>query len=299
MVINKKRGRKEMKGLQKFLKNKNTVTILGVLACLVILYAGYTMRINKKTALVEVYYANQTIQPKTLITAEMVSKTSVPASFILGTYYKNYNDIVGKYSNYNTMIASGSIFYTDLLVSEENLPDSMLYNINEGERLVSFKVNTESTYGNSIMPRNLVDVYVKLVNDNNKVVYGELLEKVEVLAVKDSSGKNVFETTEEIRVPSNIYFALPEAKYLLYSSLNYVEDYYSKYEIEIVLVPNTVKYQDTDPMATEVSSDYFYDFVTSKIATIDDQKDLYDALINEMEQLKKEKKDKQNQKTND
>ena len=52
-------------------------------------------------------------------------------------------------------------------------------------------------------------------------------------------------------------------------------------------------------MATEVSSDYFYDFVTSKIATIDDQKDLYDALINEMEQLKKEKKDKQNQKTND
>lgn len=299
MVINKKRGRKEMKGLQKFLKNKNTVTILGVLACLVILYAGYTMRINKKTALVEVYYANQTIQPKTLITAEMVSKTSVPASFILGTYYKNYNDIVGKYSNYNTMIASGSIFYTDLLVSEENLPDSMLYNINEGERLVSFKVNTESTYGNSIMPGNLVDVYVKLVNDNNKVVYGELLEKVEVLAVKDSSGKNVFETTEEIRVPSNIYFALPEAKYLLYSSLNYVEDYYSKYEIEIVLVPNTVKYQDTDPMATEVSSDYFYDFVTSKIATIDDQKDLYDALINEMEQLKKEKKDKQNQKTTD
>lgn len=288
-----------MKGLQKFLKNKNTVTILGVLACLVILYAGYTMRINKKTALVEVYYANQTIQPKTLITAEMVSKTSVPASFILGTYYKNYNDIVGKYSNYNTMIASGSIFYADLLVSEENLPDSMLYNINEGERLVSFKVNTESTYGNSIMPGNLVDVYVKLVNDNNKVVYGELLEKVEVLAVKDSSGKNVFETTEEIRVPSNIYFALPEAKYLLYSSLNYVEDYYSKYEIEIVLVPNTVKYQDTDPMATEVSSDYFYDFVTSIIATIDDQKDLYDALINEMEQLKKEKKDKQNQKTND
>ena len=67
-----------MNGLNKFLKNKNTVTILGVLACLVILYAGYTMRINKKTALVDVYYANQTIQPKTKITEEMVSKTSVP-----------------------------------------------------------------------------------------------------------------------------------------------------------------------------------------------------------------------------
>ena len=99
-----------MNGLNKFLKNKNTVTILGVLACLVILYAGYTMRINKKTALVDVYYANQTIQPKTKITEEMVSKTSVPEAFILGTYYKDYKQIVGKYSNYNTMIAEGSLF---------------------------------------------------------------------------------------------------------------------------------------------------------------------------------------------
>ena len=107
-----------MGNLKKFLQNKNTVTILGVLACLVILYASYTMRINQKTALVDVYYAKQTIQPKTLITEEMVTKTSVPASFIKGSYYKEYNEIVGKYSNYNTMIAKGSISYSDLLVME-------------------------------------------------------------------------------------------------------------------------------------------------------------------------------------
>ena len=44
--------------LSKILKNKNTVTILGVVICLVILYVGYSIRINQKTALVEVYYAN-------------------------------------------------------------------------------------------------------------------------------------------------------------------------------------------------------------------------------------------------
>ena len=49
-----------MKKFQKLLKNKNTVTILGVLACLVILYIGYTSRINSKTKLVTIYYANQT-----------------------------------------------------------------------------------------------------------------------------------------------------------------------------------------------------------------------------------------------
>ena len=208
-----------MKGLNKFLKNKNTVTILGVLACLAILFVGYNIRINQKTALVTVYYAKQTIQPKTKITEEMVSRTQVPESFIKGNYYKNYNDIIGKYSNYNTMIAEGSIFYSDLLTSEEELPDAILYNINEGERLSSLKVNTETTYGNAIMPSNMVDLYVKLIDDGGKVVYGEFFENIEVLGVKDSNGNNVFENTEEQRTPAFLYFSLPEAKYLMFTAL--------------------------------------------------------------------------------
>lgn len=279
-----------MNKFSKFLKNKNTVTILGVLACLVILYAGYTMRINKKTALVDVYYAKETIQPKTLITEDMVAKMSVPASFIKGTYYKNYQDIVGKYSNYNTMIASGSIFYSDLLVEESNLPDAVLYNVNEGERVVSFPVDTVSTYGNSIMPGNIVDIYVKLYDDDDKLVYGEFYENIEILGVKDASGKNVFENTEETRTPSYIYFSLPEAKYLLFSSLNYIETN----EIEVVLVPNTVKFDAKDPMATEVTSEYLYNFVLDKLEKIDNQQDLYNELLNEMEQSALEKENKQN-----
>lgn len=279
-----------MNKFSKFLKNKNTVTILGVLACLVILYAGYTMRINKKTALVDVYYAKETIQPKTLITEDMVAKMSVPASFIKGTYYKNYQDIVGKYSNYNTMIASGSIFYSDLLVEESNLPDAVLYNVNEGERVVSFSVDTVSTYGNSIMPGNIVDIYVKLYDDNDKLVYGEFYENIEILGVKDASGKNVFENTEETRTPSYVYFSLPEAKYLLFSSLNYIETN----EIEVVLVPNTVKFDAKDPMATEVTSEYLYNFVLDKLEKIDNQQDLYNELLNEIEQSALEKENKQN-----
>ena len=279
-----------MNKFNKFLKNKNTVTILGVLACLVILYAGYTIRINKKTALVQVYYAKETIQPKTLITEEMVGQMDVPAAFIKGTYYKNYSDIVGKYSNYNTMIAAGSIFYSDLLVEESNLPDAILYDVNEGERVVSFPVDTVSTYGNSIMPSNIVDVYVKLYDDNGKLVYGEFYENIEILGVKDSAGKNVFENTEETRTPAYVYFSLPEAKYLLFSALNYIETN----DIEVVLVPNTVKFDAKDPKATEVTSDYLYNFVLDKVSKIDGQEDLYNELLNEMEQLALEKKE-QNQ----
>jgi len=266
-----------MKGLSKFLKNKNTVTILGVLLCLVVLYVGYSSRINQKTALTTVYYANQTIQPKTEITKDMISKMNVPTSFIKGAYYRKYEDIVGKYSNYNTMIAEGSIFYTDLLIEEAYLPDAIFNDANEGERIVSFPVNMVTTYGNSIMPSNIVDIYIKLINDSGKIVYGEMFENIEVLAVKDSSGRNVFESTDESRTPAYIYFSLPEAKYLLFSSLRYV----TTNSVEAILVPQTVKYDVNDPTATEVTSEYLYKFVLDKIQQIDNQKELYDNLYSD------------------
>lgn len=283
-----------MKGLNKFLKNKNTVTILGVLACLAILFVGYNIRINQKTALVTVYYAKQTIQPKTKITEDLVARTQVPESFIKGKYYKNYDDIVGKYSNYNTMIAEGSIFYADLLTKEEELPDAVLYNINEGERLASLRVNTETTYGNAIMPSNKIDLYVKLIDDSNRVVYGEFFENVEVLAVKDANGKNVFESTEEQRTPAYVYFSVPEAKYLLFTALTKIKEVRDFRQIEIVPVPNTQEFDAKEEVATEVTSDYLYRYVLSEISKIDNQEDLYNELLNEMEQQAFEKKNANN-----
>lgn len=266
------------KSASKFLKNKNTVTVLGVIICFIVLIIGYNVRINQKTELVKVYYANQTIQPKTKITDDMISSANVPTSFLVGSYYTNYNDIVGKYSNYNTVIASGSLFYNELLIEEENLPDSVFYNVPEGEAVVSFPVNTVSTYGNSIMPNNLINVYVKMIDDSGKIIYGRFIDNINVLAVKDSSGKNVFESTEEERTPAFIYFSLVEPKYLLFSSMNYIETN----DIEVIIVPNTIKYTPEDKTAVEVTSDYITNFIIDKIKMIDDQKDLYNELLNEM-----------------
>lgn len=266
------------KSASKFLKNKNTVTVLGVIICFIVLIIGYNVRINQKTELVKVYYANQTIQPKTKITDDMISSANVPTSFLVGSYYTNYNDIVGKYSNYNTVIASGSLFYNELLIEEENLPDSVFYNVPEGEVVVSFPVNTVSTYGNSIMPNNLINVYVKMIDDSGKIIYGRFIDNINVLAVKDSSGKNVFESTEEERTPSFIYFSLVEPKYLLFSSMNYIETN----DIEVIIVPNTIKYTPEDKTAVEVTSDYITNFIIDKIKMIDNQKDLYNELLNEM-----------------
>ena len=68
--------------LKKFLGNKNTVTIIGVVLCMILLYVFYNVRINQKVALVRIPYANQTIQPKTEITSDMISYMEVAGAFL-------------------------------------------------------------------------------------------------------------------------------------------------------------------------------------------------------------------------
>ena len=107
---------------------KNTVTILGVILCLVILYIGYNYRINSKTELVAVPVAKQTIQPRTYITEDMIEIRNVPVELLnTSKYYTTSKSIVGKYSNYNTMIAKGSLFYTDLVVEEKRFTRFSLF----------------------------------------------------------------------------------------------------------------------------------------------------------------------------
>ena len=182
--------------LKRFVSNKNTVTILGVVLAIIILYFAYNMRINQKVSLTRVPYANQTIQPRTEITSAMVSYMSVPASFLVGSYYRSGEDIVGKYSNYNTIIAEGSLFYTDLVIDGSKLPDSAFMSIEDGYTAVNYKVNMDTTYANSMMPDDYINIYFKARDDDGTIMFGKFISNVKILDVKDSSGRHVFENTE-------------------------------------------------------------------------------------------------------
>ena len=83
---------------KKFFSNKNTVTIIGIILCVIVLYIGYNTRISQKVSLTRVPYANQEIKPGTEITNNMISYMHVPAAFLVGSYYEKEEDIVGKYS---------------------------------------------------------------------------------------------------------------------------------------------------------------------------------------------------------
>ncbi len=265
------------KKIKKILGNKNTVTIIGVLLCIIVLYIGYNMRINQKTKLVKVYYAKETIQPKTKITEEMIGTTELPEAFLTGEYYKKLDEIEGKYSNYNSIIPAGSLFYTEQVVKKEELPDSVLYDI-ETENTISYvKTDVEKSYGNIIMPNNYVDVYVKLTTNDNKIVYGKYMEGLKVLSVKTSDGQDVFENTDSLRTPSYIYFAMPEAEYLTFTMLKYLQEEKEESFIEIVLVPNGTEYED-EP-SVKVSGEYITNYIMNNIEKIDYQDELFQKYL--------------------
>ena len=245
--------------LKKFIGNKNTVTIIGVVLCILILYFGYNFRINQKVSLTKVPYANQTIQPRTEITAGMISTMNVPASFLVGSYYRSADDIVGKYSNYNTMIAEGSLFYTDLVVDASVLPDSAFLDVKEDETVISYGVDMDSTYANSMMPDDYIKIYFKAKNDDGTIMFGKFLDKVKILDVKDSSGRHVFENSAEARTPAYMLFSLPEDMHLLFRKAIYLS---SSYDVELILVPNTQEL--TQEEAVIVSSKDIQDFINDK-----------------------------------
>ena len=246
--------------MKKFLGNKNTVTILGVILCLIILYIGYNYRINSKVELVQVPYAKETIQPRTYITQSMIGTMNVPKSFLVGKYYTRTENIVGKYSNYNTIIAEGSLFYTDLVVSKEDLPDSAFQDVPEGYTVINYPVTLASTYANSMAPGSYINIYYKSLNDNGEIMFGKFISNIKVLDVKDSSGQHVFENSEETRTPAYMLFAVPEETHLLLRKALYLDEY----DVELILIPNTATLTDEDKNTVRVSSDDIENFINSK-----------------------------------
>ena len=69
-------------GIKKFLSNKNTVTILGVFAALIVLYVGYNSTVNKAITPVSVPYALDTISPGQQITEDLIGIKNVSSETV-------------------------------------------------------------------------------------------------------------------------------------------------------------------------------------------------------------------------
>ena len=251
--------------VKRFFKNKNTVTVLGVIAIVAIIFIGYKSQISKAVEPTSVPVAVTTIQPRTKITKDMITTIDVASIAVQENVYTLSSQVIGKYSNYNTMIPEGSMFFHEAVVKEEDLPDSAFVEVAEGEVPYNFPVTMDSTYGNSIFPGNYIDIYMKSVNEEGKIMVGKLFEDIKVLAVKDSSGKHVFENTEESRVPAFLIFGLtPEYNILLRKA-----SYMYSYSVELFPVPHGATLTNEEG-TTIVSSQTLKDFINAHTVANDE-----------------------------
>lgn len=244
--------------LQGFLRNKNIVTIIGVIAIIGILYWGYNSQIEKQVRPIRnIPVARQTIQPGTMITDEMIEYVDIsPIVFNHGTIARFSSEVIGKYADYNTVIPAGSMFYLDVLIDEDALPDSVFTKVKDGDVVHRFAVTTETTYGNSIFPGNKIDIYMKVVVPTTRqIMVGKFLENIEIIAVKDNTGRDVFASRDGASYPAMLIFGLEPKLHNLLLKSSYLLDY----QVELIPVPHGGTVEQTG--GTIVTSQALRDFV--------------------------------------
>ena len=243
--------------LKKFLSNKNTITILGVLVGVVVLYLGYNWRVTKSIQPILVPYSTSTLLAGTRITEEYINYASIPKDTVsgMGNLVTNVSEISGKLVSYDSKIPQNGFFFKENLISEEEMPDSVFSNIPDGHTIFGMQVTNTKLLGNSIFPGDLIDIYMYTTEDG-KVVYGRFIKQIEVLAVKDSNGNNVFTDKDDLGEASMLLFAVPEDLFLLLKKAE-------KVGIEFDLVPRNDSYS-TGVSIAELKSDELKDMIINK-----------------------------------
>ena len=250
---------------KKFLSNKNTITILGVLLGIVVLYFGYTWRVKNSVQPTQIPYATQTFISGTKITESVISYRDVPKSMIknMTNLVTNKAQIVNKLVSYDSKIPANGFFFAENMITEEEMPDSIFSNIPDGDTIFVLNVTALSTYGNSIFPNDPIDLYMNTVDDDNLVVYGRLISSIRVLAVRDKKGGNVFADKDNPTDSAMLLFAVPEELFLLLKKAQILG-------VKIEPVPRNNAYT-ANAAATKLQSDELKSMILNKTHSIQNE----------------------------
>ena len=256
-----------MNGLKKVFANKNTVTVVGIVAVIFILYFAYNWRVNQAINPITVPFARELIKPGTQIKESMIGTRQVSASMQDENLITNISDVIDKYANADTVIPQGSLFYKRQVVEKEQLPGNIILNIKKGYVLYNMPVNTETTYGNSIYPGNYIDIYMKIVKVNgidasgnvlttDAIQLGRFISNVKVIAVMDGSGAPVFSNLDERKTPSMVIFAVPEEYFILLTKAKYL----GNYQATLIPVPTNESLKD-NPGDVNITSEGLKNYI--------------------------------------
>ena len=109
----------------------------------------------------------------------------------------------------------------------------------------------------------MIDLYLSSKDDDGKVIYGRLIKSIQVIAVRDKKGKNVFQDKDNPGESALLLFAVPEDRFLLLKKAE-------KLKIDIEPVPRNKSYS-TNAQETELPSTELVDFIKDKSHHLNDE----------------------------
>ena len=196
--------------LKRFIQNKNTVTILAVLAGIIILWYFYNYRVNQAITTIKVPYARERIDTNKPIETDNIDYMEITQSTLKDNdIVQNVDELTDKYVCMGTSIPKNGFFHKSQICDKEELPNSVLENVEDGYTLFSLPVTMETTYANSITPHDYIDLQMSARDDSGTIIFGKLIESIEVQEVRDGSGKNVF-WDSSAGDPASLLFIVPD-----------------------------------------------------------------------------------------
>jgi pilus assembly protein CpaB len=177
---------------------KKQITAVGLAAITVAGIYGYNhFAVENAVKPTKVVVAAKDIPAHTEIQEEMLVERTLPGDGIPPNALRvsKKKEVIGKWTNDGQPITENSYLFKNKVVKKEELADSAILNLKDGEVAFPLLVDLETSSGNSIIPNTYVDLYFKQVvkdGDNEKVVFGGLFQRVRVTAAKDSNTEDAF-----------------------------------------------------------------------------------------------------------
>lgn len=262
--------------IKRFLSNKNTVTIIGVMLGIVVLYIGYNYRVKHAVETVLIPYATKTITATTAITSDDVKTMEVLKSMVVSNkqIVANLSEVISSVNEMcaseRTTIPEGSFFYKEQVKPCNSVAGNSLKGMPDGYKAVGISVDLLKTYGNSMNPGDYIDIYIKTKDEDGRLIYNVLITKLQILDVRDSNGESIVYGNSATNIPAILLFAVPNFDkdgtnlFLLLSKASMLQN------IELIPIPGNASYT-AEVGETVISSEYLKQKILDQTAIIPDE----------------------------
>ena len=165
-------------------------------------YQVYEMTVQAAIDPILVPVAARYLKSGTVIQKADIQVIEVPRPIVLDGVEKDPDRLIGQAVDIYNTVAEGSLFYQELLIPKEELHDVSAFPLLENEAAVTIDADIKTSYANSILPGHQIDLYfqgyaTQADESEKRVLYGQLVSQARVIAVRDSTGKNIDAQSEK------------------------------------------------------------------------------------------------------